>query len=104
MEYVNSVVMTGTIAGDIKKGTAKDGKNYVFTSIAIHRREPSKVIDYFNVAAFGESAEALSLMKKGDPVSIRGYMEHNKYNAEGNVSKDVYRLVADSVTRVVTEE
>jgi single-strand DNA-binding protein len=67
-------------------------------SVAVNRKKGEEdYVSYFDVTAWGDLAQGVQNLKKGDRVIVHGYLNQDRYeNKEGKtVSKTV--IVADAV-------
>ena len=97
----NSILVSGNVASEIKVSATKDGKKYVYFSMAVNKSNDQNETgnaSFFNVSVFdGRSASDLErFAKKGTPVAVAGYLSSD----EGKDGLTYYRVNANSVTLV----
>ena len=97
----NSILVSGNVASEIKVSATKDGKKYVYFSMAVNKSNDQNETgnaSFFNVSVFdGRSVSDLErFAKKGAPVAVAGYLSSD----EGNDGLTYYRVNANSVTLV----
>ena len=98
---MNRVILMGRLSKDIELRHSQDGKTAIArTNIAVDRkikREGEPDADFFNLVAFGKTAEFLEkYFKKGMKLAIVGRIENDNYT-----DKDGRKVYG---TRVVVEE
>lgn len=97
----NSILVSGNVASEIKVSATKDGKKYVYFSMAVNKSNDQNETgnaSFFNVSVFdGRSVSDLErFAKKGTPVAVAGYLSSD----EGKDGLTYYRVNANSVTLV----
>ena len=77
----NSVTLQGTLFEDAEMKTSANGNKYVNVPLEVERNygETPKT-DIFSVMFFGDAAEQICSFKKGDNVSVLGYLKNSTYN------------------------
>lgn len=99
---VNRVVLIGRLTRDPELRTTGTGKSVVSFSIAVTKKfkpqDGSPDADFFNVTAWGKSAEYVSnYLTKGRLVSVDGRLQTRKYTGSDGVTREVVDVVADNV-------
>ena len=81
---MNKLEMLGRLTKDVEVRYTQDQKMVVKFTIAINRRK-NEHTDFFDVTAFGNTAEFISkYFKKGQQVAIVGRLQNNNYtDSEG---------------------
>ena len=77
----NSVTLQGTLFEDAEMKTSTNGNKYVTVPLEVERNygETPKT-DIFPVTFFGDAAEQVCSFKKGDNISVLGYLKNSTYN------------------------
>lgn len=86
---MNKIILMGRLTRDVEIRTSQSGTSIGRTSIAVDRRakgKDDKEADFFNVTAFGKTAELMEKWSgKGRRVLIDGRIQNSKYkDNEGN--------------------
>ena len=98
----NLLIIQGRMSNSPKLFDAGEHKVARF-SIAWNWRGPSKQPHFFDVECWRKTAENVAQFYKGQPVQIRGRIEHQTYEKEGEkISRFV--IVADRVESLVWPE
>lgn len=105
MQDLNEIRITGTIVNEPKYlKTATDG-TLARLSVAVHRPEPSKSIDFLNVIAWNEVAEFIQeRFHEQSRISLVGTLQYQKYKGSDGTDKRAYRIVATNVLDPSVEE
>lgn len=99
---VNRVVLIGRLTRDPELRTTTTGKSVCGFSIAVSKRikpqDGSPDADFFNVSAWGQTAEYVSnYLTKGRLVAVDGRLQSRKYTANDGSNREVVEIVADNV-------
>jgi len=87
---MNEIFLLGNLVADPRTFDTKNGPG-ANCRVAVNRKigEVERTL-YINVKCFGNSGRDAAVMKKGDRVLVKGYLENDEYtNKEGVVTKDV---------------
>lgn len=78
---MNIVILKGNITKDIDLKFAKNtGTAVAKFSIAVARMKKDDPSDFFNVTAFGKTAEVIAeILQKGSPILIEGHLQSGSY-------------------------
>ena len=114
MLFQNSILLEGRLTWDPELNVSKNGKKYC--SFGICYAESKKVTDgegrpigyesipnFFNCVTFGNGAEVVATMKKGDLVSLYGKICFSKYEKDGKTLTSV-SIKADSVKKLIFQK
>ena len=96
---LNRVVLIGRLTRDPELRTAGSGLAVCNFSIAVNRiRKDDQDADFFNVTAFGKTAEFVAgHLKKGAQVGVDGRLQQRKYTTKDGQARDVVEVLADNV-------
>ena len=80
---MNKLEMLGRLTKDVEERYTQDQKLIVKFTIAVNRRSKEQS-DFFDVTAFGKTAEFVSnYFKKGQQVALIGRLQNNNYEKDG---------------------
>lgn len=80
---MNKLEMLGRLTKDVEVRYTKEQKMVVKFSIAVSRRINDQA-DFFDITAFGKTAEFISkYFKKGQQVALIGRLQNNNYEKDG---------------------
>lgn len=89
-------LITGTLTQvPVSRTTAKGG-TMATGSLAVSASNDGKPV-YIGVVAFGEQAETLLQLDKGDALAIRGKLELNRWVSSDGEQKERWQIVADTL-------
>ena len=92
MQDLNEVRITGTIFNEPKYvKTQTNGLLSRFT-VAVHRKDPSKSVDFLSVIAWDDVAEFIQ-----EHFADQSRIQYQKYKAADGTDKRIYRIVAQNV-------
>lgn len=98
---LNRVVLIGRLTRDPELRTTPSGTQIVNFSIAVNRirKGPEgEDADFFNVVAFGKTAEfTTNYLKKGRLAAVDGRLQQRKYTTKDGQPRDVVEVIADNV-------
>ena len=82
---MNKIILCGRLTRDVDLQMSKDGKAYARTGLAVDRRFTKEdSADFFNLVAFGKTAEFLSkYFAKGTRLLIEGHVQTGSYEKDG---------------------
>lgn len=88
---MNKVIMQGNFAKEHFYKINEKGNAFLSNSIIIKNK---KTNEYFNIIAFGQTAEAIAEeFKKGDVFSFEGELRNNVYEKDGKKTYSVQIIV-----------
>lgn len=98
MQDLNEVRITGTIFNEPKYvKTQTNGLLSRFT-VAVHRKDSSKSVDFLSVIAWDDVAEFIQEhFADQSRISFVGTVQYQKYKAADGTDKRIYRIVAQNV-------
>lgn len=95
---MNQAFIIGRMTKNPEERTTKNGKTVANFSVAVNRRMDRERTDFFNIVAFGKTAElCVKYLVKGQRVSVRGEMQIDSYTDKNGVKRDTFGIVADEI-------
>lgn len=90
---MNKWTGTGRLTKETELTYSQSGIAYLRNSIAVNRRREE--VDFFEIKAFGKTAEAISqYLKKGSKLVIEGHLRQEEYeNKEGKKVSNVVIII-----------
>lgn len=93
---LNEVKLRGTICGEPKYVATQNNSAMARFSLAVHRKEPSKALDYLNVIAWGNNADMIKeRYHDGSSISLIGSIQNNRYKSSTGEEKRTIRIVLE---------
>lgn len=93
---MNRVEIIGRFTRDISTESSASGMTYLHNSIAVDRRGSGA--DFFNITAFGKTAEFLErYFKKGSKVAISGHLQSDSYTDKNGNKVTSVSIIVDEV-------
>lgn len=87
----------GRLTKDIELKSSQSGTSYLSNSIACDRKYGEKKTDFFNIKAFGKTAEAMDkFLHKGSKIFIEGDIQVDEYTDKNGVKKSSVSIVISS--------
>lgn len=88
----------GRLTKDIELKYSQSGTAYMSNSIACDRKfAKEKTTDFFNIKAFGKTAEAMDkFLHKGSKIFVEGSLQNDEYTTKEGVKKTTTSLYVDS--------
>lgn len=98
MQDLNEIRVTGTITNEPKYlATQTDGLMARF-SVAVHRPDPSKAVDFLTVIAWDDVAHFVQdHFHEQSRISLVGTVQYQKYKAADGTDRRTYRIVAQEI-------
>lgn len=95
---MNRVEIIGRIVRDIKTESSTSGTTYLRNSIAVDRKGKKDEADFFEVTAFGKTAEFIEkYFSKGRKIAISGHLQSNNYKDKEGKSHTSVSIICDEV-------
>jgi single-strand DNA-binding protein len=95
---MNRVEIIGRIVRDIKTESSTNGTTYLRNAVAVDRRGKEKETDFFEITAFGKTAEFIeSYFAKGRKIAISGHLQSNSYKDKEGKSHTSVAIICDEV-------
>ena len=98
----------GRLGRDPETRETANGKTMAIGAVAVdlecreRGKDTERVPEWFNVLAFGRSADDLARHKKGDLVSVAGRLQLSAWTTQAGETRRQFQLVADSVVSART--
>lgn len=95
---MNQIYLIGRIGKDIELKATESGTSYVKFSLACSRMDKNKTTDWFDLVAWGKTAEIISqYCGKGKQIGVIGQLQTRSYtNNEGKNIK-VHEIMVNSI-------
>lgn len=95
---MNQIFLIGRIGKDIELKATESGTSYVKFSLACSRMDKNKTTDWFDLVAWGKTAEIISqYCGKGKQIGVIGQLQTRSYtNNEGKNIK-VHEIMVNSI-------
>lgn len=93
---MNKVFLSGRLTRDVE---SRNGNNTVLarTGIAVDRVAKAKEVDFFNLVAFGKTAEIMGkYCKKGTKIILEGHLNFSQYDDKNGQKKSSTSVIIDS--------
>ena len=96
---MNRVILSGNLTRDPEVRYSKDGRPYARMGIAVNRTySKEKITDFFNMTAFGKTAEFCgNYLKKGSRVIVEGNLQTSNYENKDGVKVTSVDIMVDNV-------
>lgn len=105
MSDTNTVLLEGNIAQDLELASSAAGNSYLRFGLAVNKSRRNSDGEweneghFFNVTAFGQTAENLAASaQKGTRVIVTGRLEQSKWETEDGEKRQAVGVIADSVS------
>lgn len=95
---MNKVILMGNLTRDVELKTSQGGTTFARTGIAVTRPFHKDETDFFNLVAFGKTAEFLGkYFAKGRRILIEGVLRQSTYEDKEGNKKSTVEVVIDNV-------
>lgn len=95
---MNRVEIIGRIVRDVTTESSASGTTYLRNAIAVDRKGKDKEADFFEISAFGKTAEFIEkYFSKGRKIAISGHLQSNSYTDKNGNKKTTVSIIADEV-------
>ena len=94
----NNVILEGNLTRDAEMKFTPNGKASLKLSIAYNEKpytkngQEVKPVSFFDVQAWGQTAEDFAWMKKGQRVEVEGILKQDRWEKDGRTNSRVYIL------------
>ncbi len=94
----------GRLGADPVERETRNGKEMVTVSLAVNAGRPDvgEETQWFNLVAFGRTAEALARHLKGDLIGCMGDLYRNRYVARDGQTRESWSLTIQSIVSART--
>lgn len=98
MQDLNQIRITGTITNEPKFLATQTNGLMARFSVAVHRPDPSKAIDFLTVIAWDDVAHFVQdNFHEQSRISLVGTVQYQKYKGSDGVDRRSYRIVAQDI-------
>ena len=95
---MNKVILMGRLTRDVELKTSQSGNTFARSSIAVDRPFHKDETDFFNLIAFGKTAEFLSkYFDKGRRILIEGVLRQSTFEDKDGNKKSTVDVVVDQI-------
>ncbi len=96
-----NALAAGQIVREPKHGTSANGNRWANATIRCSTgtdKEGAALTSFINVVAFGDTADKLSKLDKGDSISVQGSLKQTEYATDGGTRHGLEILAASILT------
>lgn len=87
----------GRLTKDIELKSSTSGTSYLSNSVACDRKYGEKKTDFFNIKAFGKTAEAMDkFLHKGSKIFVEGDLQIDEYTDKTGNKRQTVSIVVTS--------
>lgn len=87
----------GRLTKDIELKSSTSGTSYLSNSVACDRKYGEKKTDFFNIKAFGKTAEAMDkFLHKGSKIFVEGDLQIDEYTDKTGNKRQTISIVVTS--------
>lgn len=95
---MNKVILMGRLTRDVEVKQSQSGTAYARVGIAVDRPFKKEETDFFNVVAFGKTAEFLGKwFAKGSKLLLEGRIQSSSYENKEGVKVNAVDVVAEQI-------
>lgn len=95
---LNRVILVGRLVADPEHRMTQTGKGVANLRVAVDRKGREKETDFFDVTAWGQSADfASTYLSKGRLVAVEGRLQVRQYTDKDNQQRKIWEVVADTI-------
>ena len=95
---MNTVNIIGRFCKEMKLESSTSGTSYLHNSIAVDRKGKDNTTDFFNVTAFGKTAEFIEkYFAKGSKIAITGHLQSDTYKNKDGKNVSSVQIIIDTV-------
>ena len=96
---MNKIFLSGRLTKDPEVRYAQSGKAYARVGIAVDRQfSKDKEVDFFNLVAFGKTAEFLgNWFSKGSKLLVEGHLQNSTYKDKEGNERTATEVLVDNV-------
>ena len=95
---MNSIYLIGRIGKDIELKATEAGTSYVKFSLACSRMDKNKTTDWFDLVAWGKTAEIISqYCGKGKQIGVIGQLQTRSYTNNEGKNVKVHEIMVNSI-------
>lgn len=95
---MNRVFLSGRLTRDPELRQGNGGSNFARAGIAVDRQTKEKTADFFNLVAFGKTAEFLSRwFRQGSKLLVEGHLRQSQYEGKDGAKVTAIDVIVDTV-------
>ncbi|MBR3746998.1 MAG: single-stranded DNA-binding protein [Selenomonadaceae bacterium] len=95
---MNRVFLSGRLTRDPELKQGNGGSNFARAGIAVDRQTKDKTADFFNLVAFGKTAEFLSRwFRQGSKLLVEGHLRQSQYEGKDGNKRISTDVIVDAV-------
>ena len=95
---MNKVFLSGRLTRDVELKQGNGNAVFARANIAVDRRNAKKEVDFFNLVAFGKTAEFLNkYFSKGSKLIVEGQLRLSTYEDKAGTKKYSIDVIVDSL-------
>lgn len=95
---MNRVFLSGRLTRDPEFRQGNGNSVFARAGIAVDRQTKDKTVDFFNLVAFGKTAEFLSRwFAKGSKLLVEGHLRQSQYENKDGVKVNATDVIVDAV-------
>ena len=95
---MNKVIMMGNLTRDVEVRDASNNTTIARAGIAVARPFKPKETDFFNLVAFGKTAEFLGKwFSKGSKILVEGHLRTSNYEDKQGVKKTATDIIVEQI-------
>ena len=95
---MNVICIIGRLTKDIELKSSTSGTSYLQNSIAVDRKGKEKETDFFNISAFGKTADFMDkYFRKGSKVAITGHLQSGSYTDKNGNKVNSVSIIVDQI-------
>ena len=95
---MNIVILSGRLVRDPEIRFSQGGSTVARVGIAVNRQTQDKQADFFNLVAFGKTAEFLAkYFHKGSKLIVEGHLRFSQYEDKQGVKRSNTDVIVDDV-------
>ena len=98
MSVGNNIILIGRLGADPEMAVVGDGKVKASFSIAVDRPYKKGEADFFNISAWGKTAELCGdFLTKGKQIALEGYLQIRKFDKKDGTAGYYTEVVAEDI-------
>jgi len=95
---MNRVFLSGRLTRDVEIRQGNGNSVFARASIAVDRQTKDKTADFFNLVAFGKTAEFLNRwFHKGSKLIVEGHLHQSQYENKSGVKVNSVDVIVDNI-------
>ena len=95
---MNTVILSGRLATDIRVYYTKTGKNLIRFSLAVQKGFDRDAVNYFDIEIWNKLAEVCAdCLLRGDRIHVKGFLDTSRYEDEQGHTQYRTKVVAREV-------